>query len=414
MEPAEALSFVIFYSGAFIMPLVAGRLRVPAAVGEILFGLLVGSAGLRLVHPTAFTDFLAELGFVFLMFLVGTEIDFNRIEKEGVGGVVLAAVVAASTLGVGALLAWNLGFPFYLALVLGAMSVGILLVTLAEVGESGTRFGQALLLVGSIGELLTLLSLTGYDLIHRHGIGSELAIEIVKALVLFVAALSILALLRLAVWWFPHRFKRWVDLDDPSEVGVRAGIMLMLSLAALAGWVGLESILGAFLAGALFSYVFRDKGILETKLSALGQGFFIPIFFINLGVEFNLAALGDPASILKLVAILAIASLVTKLLPAALLLLAGISLRQVVSSAFILAAPLTLLVAASEMGHELGVLDDRLSEAIILLAIVSGVVFPTAFKLLTPIHTERQPESGQTIEGLTGSDDEDPTPGLFG
>lgn len=413
MEPAEALSFVIFYSGAFLMPLIAGRLRVPAAVGEILFGLLVGNAGLRLVHPTAFTDFLAELGFVFLMFLVGAEIDFNRIEKEGIGGVVLAAFVAASTLGVGALLAWQLGFPFYLALVLGAMSVGILLVTLAEVGESGTRFGQSILLVGSIGELLTLLALTGYDLILRHGIGSELAIEIGKALFLFVAALSILALLRLAVWWFPHQFKRWVDLDDPSEVGVRAGIMLMLSLAALAGWVGLESILGAFLAGALFSYVFREKGVLETKLSALGQGFFIPIFFINVGVEFDLATLGNPASLLKLVAILATASLVTKFLPATLLLFVGISFRQVVSSAFILAAPLTLLVAASEMGHEIGVLDDRLSAAIVLLAIISGVVFPTAFKVLVPKHSE-ETKSGETIEGLTGSDDEDSMPGLFG
>ena len=82
MEPAEALSFVIFYSGAFLMPLIAGRLRVPAAVGEILFGLLVGNAGLRLVHPTAFTDFLAELGFVFLMFLVGTEMISTGLRKR--------------------------------------------------------------------------------------------------------------------------------------------------------------------------------------------------------------------------------------------------------------------------------------------------------------------------------------------
>ena len=108
------------------------------------------------------------------------------------------------------------------------------------------------------------------------------------------------------------------------------------------------------------------------------------------------------------------ASLVTKLLPATLLMFAGISLRQVIASAFILAAPLTLLVAASEMGHELGVLDDRLSEAIVLLAIASGVVFPTAFKVLVPKHPEESPRSDETIEGLTGPDDEDSMPGLFG
>jgi Kef-type K+ transport system membrane component KefB len=190
--------------------------------------------------------------------------------------------------------------------------------------------------------------------------------------------------------------------------------MLMLSLAALAGWVGLESILGAFLAGALFSYVFRDQGILETKLSALGQGFFIPIFFINVGVEFDLAALGDPASLLKLVAILAVASLVTKFLPSTLLLFVRISFRQVVSSAFILAAPLTLLVAAAEMGQEIGVLDDRLSQAIVLLAIVSGVVFPTAFKLLVPKHADQPPGSSKAVPNLTERDDEDSLPRLFG
>jgi Kef-type K+ transport system membrane component KefB len=348
------------------------------------------------------------------MFLVGTEIDFNRIEKEGFGGIALAGVVATATLGVAVLLAWKLEFPLYLALVLGAMSVGILLVTLNEVGESGSRYGQALLLIGSIGELLTLLALTGYDLIHRHGIGTELVVQIGKALFLFVVALSILALLRLAVWWFPHRFKRWVDMEDPSEIGVRAGITLMLSLAALAGWVGLESILGAFLAGALFSYVFRDKGVLETKLSALGQGFFIPIFFINVGVEFDMTALGEPASLLKLVAILAVASLVTKLIPAALLMISGISFRQVFASAFILAAPLTLLVAASEMGRELGVLDDRLGEGIVLLAIVSGIVFPTAFKILVPKHVDKPPRTADTIEGLVEPSNDESIPGLFG
>jgi Kef-type K+ transport system membrane component KefB len=182
-----------------------------------------------------------------------------------------------------------------------------------------------------------------------------------------------------------------VDVDDPSEVGVRAGFVLMLSLAAVSGWVGLESILGAFLAGALFSYVFRNKGILETKLSAVGQGFFVPLFFINVGVSFEMDALGDVTTLLSGLGALAGASLAAKLIPAFLLIFVGLTLRQVVSSAFLLAAPLTLLVAAAEMGHELGVLDDRLSAEIILLAIVSGVVFPTVFKLLCPRPKEAEP-----------------------
>ena len=398
MEPSEALSFVIFFSGAFLMPLVAGRFHFTAAVGEILFGVAVGTAGLAWVQPTAFTDTLADLGFLFLMFLVGMEIDFNRIEKEGLWNISIASLVAVSTLGVGAVLAWQLGLPFFIALVLGAMSVGIALVALVEVGASQTRYGQILLLVGSIGEFLTLIALTAYNLIHLYGISFHLLEEIGKALFLFLVAYTVLAVLRLAVWWYPQRFQRWVDMDDPSEIGVRAGFMVMLSLAAVAGWVGLEAILGAFLAGALFSFVFRDKGFLESKFSAVGQGFFIPLFFINVGVSFDAGALGDLDTTLYLLAVLAVASLIAKLVPAFLLKFVGFTLRQVLSSAFLLAAPLTLLVAAQEMGHELGVLDDRMSSAIILLAIVSGVIFPTVFKLLTPHPRGQAPNGRENVE----------------
>lgn len=217
--------------------------------------------------------------------------------------------------------------------------------------------------------------------------------EILKALFLFVVAYSILAVLRLVVWWFPLHFQRWVDVEDPSEVGVRAGFVLMLSLAALSGWVGLEAILGAFLAGALFSFVFRDKGVLETKLSAVGQGFFVPLFFINVGVSFDASALDDLSSLLKGLGVLAGASLAATWIPVFLLMLVGFSLRQVASSAFLLAAPLTLLVAVASMGHELGVLDDKMSSEVILLAIVTGIVFPTIFKLLYPRPKDTEPDS---------------------
>lgn len=278
MELAEAQSLVVFYTGAFLMPLVAARIHVPAAVAEILFGLAIGAVGL--VHESQATTFLAELGFIYLMFLVGMEIDFNRIEREGPKTVILAFVVASLVLASAAFIAMRLEMPPFMSLVIGAMSVGVLLVALVEADASKTRWGQILLLVGSIGEFLTLLTLTAYHLVHQHGISPELGVAALRVLLLFVVALVVLSLMRLVVWWFPHSFQRWVREEDPSELGVRFGFVLMLGLAALAAWVGLEAILGAFLAGMLFAYVFRETGVLETKLVALGQGFFVPIFFI--------------------------------------------------------------------------------------------------------------------------------------
>jgi Kef-type K+ transport system membrane component KefB len=278
----------------------------------------------------------------------------------------------------------TLQMPIFLALVLGAMSVGVLLVALVEVGASQTRWGQLLLLVGSIGEFLTLMTLTFFDLVAAHGLGWELGASALEVMLLFLVAFALLASLRLLVWWFPHSFQRWVREEDPSELGVRFGFVLMLGLATLAAWVGLEAILGAFLAGMLFTYVFRETGPLETKLVALGQGFFVPVFFINVGLTFDWGALGDPATVGKTLVVLAGLSLLVKAVPTLLLLVLRIPFRAVAAGAFLLATPLTLLVAIATLGLEIGVLDKSTSAAVVLLAIVSGVVFPTAFKLLTP------------------------------
>ena len=397
MERAEALSLVVFYTGAFLMPLVASRIYVPAAAAEILFGLAIGAAGV--VHESQATDFLAELGFIYLMFLVGMEVDFNRIEREGRKTVTLAFVVASLVLATAAFIVVRLEMPPFMALVIGAMSVGVLLVAFVEANASQTRWGQILLLVGSIGEFLTLLTLTAYHLVHQHGISLELGAAAFQVLLLFVVALAVLALMRLAAWWFPHSFQRWVREEDPSELGVRFGFVLMLGLAALAAWVGLEAILGAFLAGMLFAYVFRETGVLETKLVALGQGFFVPIFFINVGVTFEWSALGDVSTLGRALVVLGLASLVAKLVPSTLLLLLGLQLRAVAAGAFLLATPLTLLVAIAALGREMEVIDPPTSAAVILLAIVTGVVLPTLFKLLAPrpAPSEAIPEGAPTL-----------------
>ena len=382
MELAEALSLVVFYMGAFFMPMVASRVHVPAAVAEILYGLAIGALGL--VHEGGATHFLAELGFVYLMFLVGMEIDFNRVEREGKGTVALAFAIATLVLVTAIYIAMRLEMSFFMGLVIGAMSVGVLLVALVESNASKTRWGQILLLVGSIGELLTLLTLTGYHLVHSHGWSLALAAAALRVLLLFVLALALLMFLRLSVWWFPHSFQRWVREEDPSELGVRFGFVLMLGLTAVAAWVGLEAILGAFLAGMLFAYVFRETGVLETKLTALGQGFFVPIFFINVGVTFEWSAVGDPSTLGRSLMVLGAASLFAKLLPTTLLLFLGLRLRSVLAGAFLLATPLTLLVAIAALGREMGVLDASMSAAVIFLAIATGVVFPTLFKLIAP------------------------------
>jgi Kef-type K+ transport system membrane component KefB len=158
----------------------------------------------------------------------------------------------------------------------------------------------------------------------------------------------------------------------------------MLGFATLAAWVGIESILGAFLAGILFTFVFRETGYLETKLVALGQGFFVPLFFINVGVSFDWSVVEDPLALASMVILFAALSFLTKLVPSLLLLALRIPLRAVLAGSLLLATPLTLLVAIAALGSQTGAIDEATNAGIVLLAIVSSLLFPTVSKQLAP------------------------------
>ena len=156
---------------------------------------------------------------------------------------------------------------------------------------------------------------------------------------------------------------------------------MMLIFVVLAVLLHVEAILGAFIAGALFSFVFREKGILETKLSSIGFGFFVPMFFIWVGTEFDLSAVLDGLT-LKMVGLFFLFSLAAKLLPSMALLLAKLTLREATGAGLLLGAPLTLLVAISRIGLDVKVIDKTTASAVVLLAIATGVVLPWAFRLL--------------------------------
>lgn len=381
MHAHDAISLLIFALGAFTIPLLAGRIGIPAAVGEIIFGIIAGPHVFGLIEPNSFTAFLAEFGFVFLMFLVGLELDFSRIEREGVKGFFRAIFVNFAIFGLSLGSTLLLGLPIYLFLVFGAMSVGVVLVTLSELNLTKSNLGQTLIFFGSLGEFVTIVLLTGFALYYKYGLSYTLAREMGKLGVIFAVAYAVLVIFRTLIWWYPHRFARVVTARDPSEIGVRAGMATMLVFVALAVLMGVESILGAFVAGALFSFVFREKAVLETKMSSIGFGFFVPIFFIWVGTEFNLPAV-QKLEVIPLLLIFFVGSLVIKSTSVLILVRHGFTVGETIAAGLLLSAPLTLLVVVAQLGLEASVIDDTTSGAIVLLAIVTSIVLPWGFRLI--------------------------------
>lgn len=381
MSAHEAAMLLLLTVGAFVVPLAAERLRLFAAPCEVLYGALVVAILPDAMQPGEFVSALSNFGLLLLLFLAGLEIDFALMQRQGPRVLLRAAGIGIGiqvlAVGLGLLLHW----PLLQVLVLGVMSVSVLLVILRQEGLHSTPFGQLLLIAGAIGEFLSILELTGYDLIHRNGFGWPLALAAIKLIGLLVLGYLALRLLRVAIVRRPERFGRLVATHDPLEVGVRAALALMLCFAAVAVLLDVEQILATFIAGMICSFGFQSRNALTEKMMTLGQGFFLPIFFISVGMGLDVRDLVHGASLVLMLELLA-GVLLTRLLAVPLLRMAGLSWSRAGAGALLLAAPLTLQVAVVKVGVDLGEFPGTLQGVVLGACIAGAFVFPLLARAL--------------------------------
>lgn len=381
MPENPAISLLLFTAGAFIIPLLSKRIGLPAAACEMLYGALLGNLLPQMAQPDALINALAQFGFILLLFLAGLEVDFVLVERGGKRGIVRSGAFAVGVLLAGGAVAYALGRDFVFGLIAGAISIGVVLVILRETGLSRSRFGQVILMSGAIGEFLTILILTAYSLLHHYGLAFPVLLALGKLLLLLVIGWLVLQLLSVVVWWYPHQFRRLVASNDPSELGVRAALALMTAFAAAAVLLGVEEVLATFIAGAIFAYVFRHQGSLSDKLAAVAHGFFVPIFFIKVGLGLQLAGLRNQETLLLLLELVG-ATLLVRLLALPLLKLTGLGWGAALAGVLLLSAPLTTQVAVAQVGVDLGVLGAGTTLSVLGASVVGAVIFPTLFRPL--------------------------------
>jgi Kef-type K+ transport system membrane component KefB len=375
----HAFSIILVALAAFILPLIAGRMRLPAVVLEILFGIAVGPSLLGLIHESEVMAYLAELGFLLLMFLSGFEIDFGKLERQGPLQIFAGLGVFLLTLALAYYSAVLLGHGPFVTLILATTSVGLVVPTLRSTNRTSTSLGQAILISALIADLLTLIGATIYAMVVEGGTGWNL----LNFPALFLGMAALLLFLKRLAWWYPERVERMFVSDDPEEIGIRASLALMFVFVGLSHLLGVEAILGAFFAGAVFAMVFRHRGQLEQKLKGFSYGFLIPIFFIYVGVRFELQALMRPGVLLGALALIGVA-VGLKVLAASLLVLQRFSLREVLAAGTLLSSRLSLVIAVAALGARLNLVDRELESQVILLAVVTATVSPTVFRALAP------------------------------
>jgi Kef-type K+ transport system membrane component KefB/Trk K+ transport system NAD-binding subunit len=387
---------------AFAVPIVLLRFRrlgIPIVVGEIVAGMIIGRSGLRLVPEfDPILDLLAEFGFVFLMFLAGLEVDFSnlgildkgplRIRRKAWGPVPLGTVVFALTLALSSAISVFLASrglassPWLLALILSTTSLGIIMPVLKEKGLSSGRFGQSILVAALIADFGTMLFITLLVAVASRGV----TLDILLIGLLFVAFFLLARIGSVSIRL--RAVRRTIEelSHATAQIKVRAAFAIMLIFVVLSQILGTEIILGAFLAGAVLSLLRTpDDAQLGHQLEAIGFGFFIPLFFIGVGVRFNLSALLASSSAMLLVPVLLIAAVVVKMVPGLLFRL-PFTWREAFAASALLSARLSLIIAASAIGLRMGMISESVDAAVVLVAIITVTVAPLVFgNLVGPV-----------------------------
>src|SRR5687767_9959287 len=320
MIDVDSASFLLVMGAAAVaattVAVLPRSIAPPVVVIELLLGIVIGPEVLGLAESDEFIQFFSNLGLGLLFFFAGYEIEFDRIRgrplKLGVAGWALSLALAYGLGGILAAAGVVLSLV-YTGSAMATTAIGTLIPILRDSGGLKSRFGTYLLAAGAVGEfgpiLLITLVLSTTQPIH-------------EALILlaFIGLALLLALVSVRLAW-----RGWPQLErtleTSSQLAVRLTVLMVFALVALATELGLDLLLGGFVAGMIVRAALRGREVekFESKLTAVGFGFLIPFFFVTSGLNFDLDALLSSAGAMAKLALFVALFLIVRGAPALLL-----------------------------------------------------------------------------------------------
>ena len=389
--------FVIFII-AWIVPLTLSWLevsKVPSVIVEIVMGVIVGPYVLGLIEPSPLMDFLAGTGFLFLIFLSGLEIDVPKMISSLPQGRIKMIDILSNSLLValfiyfGSLLlsipmAWlisqfaDIDLMFYI-LLFPTVALSITVPILKSEGELTRKFGQIMLMEGAIATIMSIILISVYSGVLKNGFQVELLLFTVIFAVFILTYVVGRRLIKVRTFQ-----KVLYTLEHAaSQIRVRGTVALLLFFVLIAYLIDTELAMGAFFAGVLLSlFINKERSALIFKLDGMSYGFFIPIFFIMVGVQLDVSALSQFGESIPFVLTLVLGFFVTQVLPA-LILIKVFGLKKALAGGVLLTARMGLTIAAAQIGLSLQVITAADNAAIVAAAIFTSLLSPLAYKIFS-------------------------------
>jgi Kef-type K+ transport system membrane component KefB len=380
------------------------RLRQPTVVGEILGGLVVGPAVLGVYDVNAETELFAEIGVVLLLFQVGLETRLHELLRVGTTALAVGVLGVVLPFAGGFLAAelagGDLTLAVFLAAALTATSVGITSNVLRDLGALTTPSGRIILGAAIIDDVLAIMILSVATGVAAGGVEPARVVSLIVVAVLFIAVVVVggTGILR----------RRRSLLTEPefAETPLLPGMIVMLGLAALASWIGLAAIIGAFLAGMVVGES-SERHALEAEVAPVAA-FFTPFFFGFIGAQVDLGALASVETVVLLLGITGLA-IATKFGGAFVgALRRGVPQATLIGWGMVPRGEVGIVVAG--LGLSTGAIESEIYSIVVGMAILTTLVVPPLLPMLVR-RAARAPRALVAGDGpAAGVEDDDGVP----
>lgn len=377
MENLAFLSQIVIL--ILLAPIFAKLFKVSVAVVEIVLGAVVVWMGFIESGNELFKD-IAKIGFFYLMFLAGIEINIKKFLSFKDRFINNVLIYFGCLYGISFLLYFIFDLnPVYIVAI-PIVSLGMIMALINEHGKTH-KWLELSLIIGVIGELISISALVIFDGIVAHGIGEQFYKSIIILIVILFVTFYAFKGMNVLFWWFP-RLKRVImpDSDNMSQ-DIRVSMALFFILIAIMQYLHIDMVLGAFIAGVFIANFFEHKVELPHTLHRVGFGFLVPLFFIYVGTTLNLDVLFTE-EIVDTALLIVLAMVVARMISSFVAYYKYLGFRDTVLFSFGDSMPLTFLIAIATIAVNNNAISQNEYYAFVLAAMIEAVFIMILIKLI--------------------------------
>jgi Kef-type K+ transport system membrane component KefB len=359
-------------------PFISSVTKIPIVVVEMLLGVFGAYAGV--LKTFAEFEIFAHLGFLYLMFLVGMEVNLKELHFGKTSLLKRAALFFGTIYILSIIITLYFNLSIVYVAIFPIFSLGILMTLIKEYGRNETWLLLALN-VGIIGELISIIVMIVLSSVLKNGFNIHFFITIAILILFFLSFILFFKGAKVFFWWFPEVKTAIMPYRDNKDIDIRLSMALVFTMVTLMIIIGIDEVLGAFLAGLFLAFFFKHKKDLREKLSSFGFGFFIPLFFIYVGSTLPIEAFTNP-EVLKLSFFISGAIVLIRLIGSLGAYLSYFGFKNTILFSLSNSIPLTFLVAVATLAYNTGAIKDDEYYAVIIAGLISAIILIVIIKIL--------------------------------